>query len=177
MSPKNSRGWLAFVCWMWLFTPALLEGLSLRAGALWITAAFLFWPLTLWRPALTLGMAGLLGLGAVNIVHVGFFGNLADQLLLATALRTNWQEAQEFVGVLPWPWVACAVAWLVVGVFACRYVWHFAGMPAKASPVLRKLSWAGVLIWSVFLVFVLLKRYDFDEVIRKLKTIYPMHIV
>lgn len=177
MSPKNSRGWLAFVCWMWLFTPALLEGLSLRAGALWITAAFLFWPLTLWRPALALGMAGLLGLGAVNIVHVGFFGNLADQLLLATALRTNWQEAQEFVGVLPWPWVACAVAWLVVGAFACRYVWHFAGMPAKASPVLRKLSWAGVLIWSVFLVFVLVKRYDFDEVIRKLKTIYPMHIV
>jgi len=177
MSSKNSRGWLAFVCWMVLFTPALLEGFGLRALLLWVGAAFLFWPLTLCRPALALGMAGLLGLGAVNIVHVGFFGNLADQLLIATALRTNWEEAREFMGVLPWPWVALAALWAVVGGFAAAYVWRFAGGPAKASPFLRKLSWAGVAIWSVFLVFVLVKRYDFDEVIRKLKTIYPMHIV
>lgn len=177
MSAKNSRAWLAFVCWMVLFTPALLEGFGVRTVALLIGAAFLFWPLTLWKPALALGMAGLLGLGVVNIVHVGFFGNLADQLLIATALRTNWEETREFMGVLPGPWVALAMVWLVVGGMACRHVWRLAAMPASTYPSLRKLAWAGVVVWCIFLVFVLVKRYDFNEVIRKLKTIYPMHIV
>lgn len=177
MFAKKSGAGLAFVCWMLLFTPALLEGLSLRAVALWLVAAFLFWPLTLWRPALAIGMAVLGVLGAVNIVHVGFFGSLADQLLIATALRTNWQETREFIGILPKVWVGLAMVWLLAAALACRCIWRFAGKPLEAARGARKMAWVGLVIWTVFVAFMLTKRYDFEEVVRKLKTIYPMHIV
>lgn len=170
----NRRAALVLVCWMWLLTPALFEVVSTRALALWCAAGFLFWPLTLCRPLLLLGMVCLCALGTINVLHIGFFGNLADQLFIATALRTNWQEAQEFSGILPAPWVMVALLWLLISVMACRVLW----VDVKhAAPQARKLAWAGCLVWVVFLIFVVAKRYDTGEVARKLKTIYPMHIV
>lgn len=173
---KKHLLWRGLLGWAFLFLPALLEGISAPAIGLWLASVFLFWAFMLWRPALVLALFFLLTIGTVNVVHIGFFGNLADQIFLATAQRTNWEETREFIGVLPWKWVTVAALWLVAGIFAAVQVW-------KLAPLLKRPSWPwkvallGLTIWVVFTAFALAKRYSFEEVTRKLKTIYPMHIV
>lgn len=121
-------------------------------------------------------MLSLVVLGVVNTMHIGFFGNLADQMLLATALRTNWEESREFMGVLPPLWVALSLLWLVLAVLASRQVSKEVAR-LKPRSALRKLAWVALVVWAVFAAFVLAKGYSFEEVARKVKTLYPMHIV
>lgn len=168
--------WRGLLGWAFLFLPALLESISAPAIGLWLASVFLFWAFILWRPALVFALLFLLIIGTVNVVHIGFFGNLADQIFLATAQRTNWEETREFIGVLPWKWVAVAALWLVAGIYASVQVWKFALLLKRPSWV-WKIALLGLTIWVVFMAFALAKRYSFEEVARKLKTIYPMHIV
>lgn len=72
--------WRGLLGWAFLFLPALLEGISAPAIGLWLASVFLFWAFMLWRPALVLALLFLLTVGTVNVVHIGFFGNLADQI-------------------------------------------------------------------------------------------------
>lgn len=176
MHNKKNQPWLSLACWAFLFTPALFEGVSAASVGLWLASAALFWMVSLWRPALLLAMVSLVLLGVVNTMHIGFFGNLADQMLLATALRTNWEESREFMGVLPPLWVALSLLWLVLAVLASKQLWK-AVSQLQPRGALRKLAWGALVVWVVFAAFVLVKRYSFEEVTRKVKTLYPMHIV
>lgn len=176
MQQDHKKIWTGLACWAFLFSPALFEGVSPGSVGLWLAAVWLFSCVVLWRPVLIAAVAFLLLLGAVNIVHVAFMGGLADQLFLATVLRTNWQESKEFWGVVPWSWLMLALAWLGVGGWCGRQLWLVAPACRQVRHV-RMATVVALLVWLVFLIFVAVKGYSFEEVSRKVKTLYPMHIV
>ena len=135
----------ALIAWLLLLSPCLLEGVHAKSLGLWLLAAVLWAPLLLLRPVRWLVVPAVWLLGLVNVVHVGFFGYLADQFFLATALRTTPSETWEFVHTLPMLTVVMALLWLLGSGWLGWTLLRWPAQSLRRSPLLRVACiWCGV---------------------------------
>ena len=167
----------AFVAWLFLFSPALLERADAKAVLLFCLAALLFWPLAMRRPLLVPAVAALTVLGMVNIVHTSFFGYLADEFFLVTSLRTNASEVREFAGTVSATAIALTVLWIplciVVGVFLWR---RMPILRAQKRAALSRMIALALGIWLVYMLYGVSKSYGTFDFVKKMRSVYPMHM-
>lgn len=178
MSVSSSRKSLlpAFLCWTLLFLPPLLARQDLRTAALLVASAAVLWPLTA-RRLLPWSVGALAAIGALDIVHVRYFGALSDEFLFSTALRTNSQEAREFAQTIPASTLLCVVLWLLACFAIGRYLCRALPRVRPFTPWSRRLMMGSACIWALFGVFIGVKKLDLQESTYALRPVYPMHIV
>ena len=167
----------ALIAWLLLLSPCLLEGVHAKSLGLWLLAAVLWAPLLLLRPVRWLVVPAVWLLGLVNVVHVGFFGYLADQFFLATALRTTSSETWEFVHTLPTLTVVMALLWLLGSGWLGWTLLRWPAQSLRRSPLLRVACIASALVWGGFALYGAKKGYDGWGYLNKLDRVYPLHIV
>jgi glucan phosphoethanolaminetransferase (alkaline phosphatase superfamily) len=85
-----------------------------------LLAALFFYPLALSRKSLAICIPLLIFIGAANIFHAQFLGNMIDEFSLATLLRTEAHEAAEFLSSINRQMILVVLCWLVAS-FGCGY--------------------------------------------------------
>lgn len=167
----------ALVAWMLLLSPALLEGVHAKSLGLWLLAAVLWAPLLWLGPVRWVVVPAVWLLGLVNVVHVGFFGYLADQFFLAMALRTTPSETWEFVHTLPTLTMVMVLLWLLGSGWLGWTLLRWPVQSLRRSLLLRTACIASVLLWGGFALYGVKKDYDGWGFLNKLDRVYPLHIV
>ncbi len=165
----------AFLAWSFLFTPALLHDSSWIAWILVPASALLIWPLTATRIVLIPALITLSLLGAINIFHIGFFGYLADEFFIATALRSNQNEMKEFVQTLPALQIAQVLAWCMAAFFASKTIIRSRSHGSYTAP--RTSYLCAMLIWAALAAWGVSKKMDSTTFFQKMHRVYPMHLV
>lgn len=177
MTAAHRKTSWAFLAWLVFFTPSLLAGLDAKAVGHMLLAVLAFWPLLALRPLQIPLLVGLTLLGGMNILHASYFGNLADEFFLATALRTTPDETAEFLTTLPLQAVLGCVLWLIACVMAGRYLWRTLPGLWGQSPWLRKAWWGAGVFWLAVLGYSWGKHLNANTFMRKAKSLYPLHAV
>ncbi|WP_370680633.1 sulfatase-like hydrolase/transferase [Comamonas sp. GB3 AK4-5] len=166
---------LTFSAWLLLFTPSLLSGKTDLPLLFLLLSALLFWPLALLRFVRMPAVLVLSLLGAMNVLHSAYFGNLVDEYFIATSSRSDLQESLEYLSTLSWQICALVLGWLLLCTVVGRYLWR--NGPALAQSALaRRTAMAALLFWLVFLGFALARHWDAGDSLKKLRRLYPIHI-
>lgn len=178
---KKANSWLAFLlflaAWVLLFSPRLLPGITWKTLAWVFISAFLFWPLVFSRWSLRAGVLIFALAGVLDIFYVHYFGTLADEFFLATALRTNAAETGDFLKTLPTSSVLLALSWLA----ACTYIGWLLGKNRRSvlrRHVLLRWSWlaptaAWVLLVALYATGDVVRRFEIQD---KTVNVYPLHL-
>lgn len=166
--------WLA---WVILFSPPLLiRGTGKELGYV-LLAAFFFYPLALYKKSLAFCIPLLIFLGAVNIFHAQFLGNMIDEFSVATLVRTEAHEAREFLELIDGQMILAVLAWLVASAACSYFLWRNCSYQVQPFPKWAKKMLIGMgLLWSSFFAFGVTQHFSTNDYVHKLRHIYPMHM-
>lgn len=169
---------IAFLAWMFFFLPPLLGVVSPVTVLLVPLSALLLWPLALARPTRLIALAVLTLIGASNIVHTVYFGNLIDEFFIFTTLRTNSQEAKEFLFSTTAPVIAKVGVWLCTAAAAGSLLERHAPAWQNARPRsgLRRSLWMALCIWLIATGWALHRESLSHRFVHRLRHIYPLHL-
>lgn len=166
-----------FLVWVLLFSPPFLIHPSLKEAGYTLLSAFVFFPLAMKRPWLGAACAVLLPVGAANMLHASFLHSLIDEFTLATLLRTEAQETQEFFENLDAAQILQCLAWLAAALAAAAYLWrHCLGLrwtmtrKAQAAWALPAVLWLGLGLTGM------VQHYNAYAYAHKLRHFYPMQM-
>ena len=167
---------LVFLAWALLFLPAFLADFDARSLLLVLLSAALLWPLSTPR-LLPWSVAILALLGAGNLVHISHFGYLVDEYLVATALRTNWQEALEFGQAVSLRTAASVALWLLACLGIGLWLHQRAPAARQSSRSARWITWAATAFWLLYAVFGAVKHFGLQDYAHGLRYVYPLQAV
>ena len=165
------------VVWILLFAPPFLIRTTGKELGYTLLAALFFFPLALYRKTLALCAPLLIFVGAANIFHAQFLGNMIDEFSIATMLRTETHEAREFLDVINARMVWIVLLWLFVSSASSYYLWRNCRFQSERFPVWNKrVLIGGGLLWASFFAFGVTQRFGVNDYVHKLRHIYPMHM-
>ncbi|MDR3006204.1 MAG: sulfatase-like hydrolase/transferase [Acidovorax sp.] len=165
---------LFFAVWTLLFLPPLLIKPTLKESAYSLASALLLFPLARHRALLLVSGLALALIGAANIAHASFLGSLVDEFALATIMRSESQEADEFLANLKTSSIVLPLLWLTASTLATAYLWRrlprLGRWPARWNLVWLTLS---LLFWGHWLTTGLLRNYNAQAYVEQAKHLYP----
>ena len=165
------------LAWILLFTPPFLIRTTGREFGYTLLAALFFFPLALYRKTLAFCIPLLILVGAANIFHAQFLGNMIDEFSVATMLRTEIHEAREFFDVVTGRMVWAALLWLFVSAASSYYLWRNCRFQSERFPLWNKrVLVSGALLWVSFFAFGVTQQFGVNDYVHKLRHIYPMHM-
>ncbi|WP_156920068.1 phosphoethanolamine transferase [Comamonas composti] len=168
---------LYFAIWTVLFLPPLLIHPSLKEAAYSLGSAFLLFPLVRHKALLLIACLALALVGAANIFHASFLGSLVDEFALATLMRTESQETQEFLSSLKTASILKPLLWLLVCALASSYLWRRQAQqglaPSRWSKVLLG---APLVLWAGLGITGVVRHYDAEAYADQVRHVYPMQM-
>lgn len=167
------------LAWILLFSPPfLIRGNGKEVGYT-LLAAFFFYPLAQSRKALAIFAPLLIFIGAANIFHAQFLGNMIDEFSVATLLRTEVHEATEFLGLINHQMIFVLLCWLVASCGCSYFLFKQCGVDQEpAFQNWKKKTLLGIgLLWCSFFAFGVTQQFTANDYVHKLRHIYPMHMV
>ena len=165
----------SLLAWILLFSPPFLIRSYGKEVGYTLLAALFFYPLALSRKSLAICIPLLIFIGAANIFHAQFLGNMIDEFSLATLLRTEAHEAAEFLNSINRQMILVVLCWLVAS-FGCGY-FLFKNCKAGAAPFQKweKRILLGIgLLWTSFFAFGMTQQFTVNDYVHKLRHIYPV---
>lgn len=169
--------WCYLLAWILLFSPPfLIRGNGKEVGYTLLAALF-FYPLALSRKTLTVSVPVLVAIGAVNIFHAQFLGNMIDEFSIATLLRTDTHEVTEFLTSVTHQMILVVLCWLLVSIGCGYFLFRNCSVQAMPLPRWRKKILLGIgLLWSSFFAFGVTQQFTSHDYVHKLRHIYPMQM-
>ena len=166
------------LAWILLFSPPLLIRANAKEAGYTLLAAIFFYPLAQSRKTLAACIPLLIFVGAANIFHAQFLGNMIDEFSVATLLRTEVHEATEFLGLINHQMIFVLLGWLVASLGCSYFLFRHCGVDqAGTFPNWRKGMLLGIgLLWSSFFAYGVTQQFTVNDYAHKLRNIYPMHM-
>lgn len=177
MKTRNLQRIAYLIAWILLFTPPFLIRTTGKEFGYTLLAAFLFFPLAFYKKTLAICISLLIFIGAANIFHAQFLGNVIDEFSVATMMRTEAQEVHEFLDVINGQMALAVLAWLLISLGCSCYLWRNCHFQSENFPKWSKrILIGGGLLWSSFFAFGITQQFGVNEYVHQLRHIYPMHM-